>query len=275
MIKIGEYQTLEVKKKVDFGVYLGTAEEKVLLPKKQVPEGVSEGDSIEVFIYRDSSDRMIATVNEPFITLGKIKKLTVKQITKIGAFLEWGLEKDLLLPFKEQTTKVKEGGEYLVALYVDKSDRLCATMKIYDYLSTETPYVAEDMVKGTVYNYNPEYGVFVAVDDKYHGMIQNKEATRKFEIGEQVQARVVAVRQDGKMELAVRQKSYMQIEDNAEIIYDKINKLGGKLPYTDKASPEVIREDFQMSKNDFKKAIGRLLKEKKVIIGENYIKMLK
>lgn len=275
MIRIGEYQTLKVKKKVDFGVYLGIEEEKVLLPKKQVPEGTSEGDSIEVFVYRDSSDRLIATVNKPFITLGKLAKLTVKQITKIGAFMEWGLEKDLLLPFKEQIAKVKEGEEYLVALYIDKSDRLCATMKIYDYLSTESPYVAENIVKGTVYNYNSAYGVFVAVDDKYHGMIQSKEVTRNFRIGEQVEARVIAVRPDGKLDLSVRQKAYMQIEGNASKIYAHIEEIGGVLSYTDKASPEQIRDDFQMSKNDFKKAIGRLLKEKKIIIGENYIKILK
>lgn len=275
MIKIGEYQTLEVKRTVDFGVYLGDDETQVLLPKKQVPQGTKPGDEIEVFVYRDSSDRLIATVNKPFITLGEVTMLTVKQTTKIGAFLEWGLEKDLLLPFKEQTTKVQAGEEYLVALYIDKSNRLCATMKIYDYLENDAPYQSEDTVKGTVYNYNPEYGVFVAVDNKYHGMIQKKEATRNFKIGEKIEARVLSVREDGKLDLSVRQKSYLQIEENADRIYRKIQDMGGRLLYTDKASPEVIKADFQMSKNDFKKAIGRLLKENKVIIGENYIKISK
>lgn len=275
MIRIGEYQTLEVNRTVDFGVYLGDDELQVLLPKKQVPQGIKVGDEIDVFVYRDSSDRLIATTNKPFITLGEVAMLTVKQTTKIGAFMEWGLEKDLLLPFKEQTAKVQVGEEYLVALYIDKSNRLCATMKVYDYLSDAAPYKSEDIVKGTVYNYNPEYGVFVAVDNKYHGMIQKKEATRSFRIGEKIEARVLSVRADGKMDLSVRQKSYLQIEENADRIYHKIQELGGKLSYTDKASPEVIKADFQMSKNDFKKAIGRLLKENKIIIGENYIKMSK
>lgn len=275
MINIGKYQKLEVKRIVDFGVYLGDDELQVLLPKKQVPQGAKPGDEIEVFVYRDSSDRLIATVNKPFVTVGELAMLTVKQTTKIGAFLEWGLEKDLLLPFKEQTTNVQAGEEYLIALYVDKSNRLCATMKLYDYLSNTTPYEKEDIVKGIVYNYNPEYGVFVAVDNKYHGMIQNKEATRKLKIGEKIEARVISVREDGKLDLSVRQKSYLQIEKNADIIYRRIGELGGILPYTDKASPEVIKDDFQMSKNDFKKAIGRLLKENKVIICENYIKMSK
>lgn len=189
MIKIGEYQALEIHRKTDFGVYLGDDEVQILLPGKQVPAGAEVGDCVEVFVYRDSSDRLIATVNEPFLTLRKVARLTVKETTKIGAFLEWGLEKDLLLPFKQQTVKVAVGEEYPVALYLDKSSRLCATMKIYDYLECDSPYQAEDIVKGTVYNVNPEYGVFVAVDDRYHGMIQKKEATRQFRIGEQVEAR--------------------------------------------------------------------------------------
>ena len=275
MIKVGEYQLLTIKRKADFGVFVGDDEAQILLPKKQVPQGSEIGDEVEVFVYRDSSDRLIATVNKPYITLGETARLRVKQITKIGAFLDWGLEKDLLLPFKEQTIKVEIDKEYLVALYLDKSERLCATMKVYNYLQTDSPYGEEDSVVGTVYNYNPEYGVFVAVDDKYHGMIQKKEATRALRIGDTVEGRVLAVRSDGKLDLSIRGKSYMQIDENAEKIYEVITKLGGKLPYTDKASPDVIRKDFSMSKNDFKKAIGRLLKENKVIIGENYIKISK
>lgn len=275
MLKIGEYQTVTIQRKADFGMYVGDEEQQVLLPKKQVPTGATIGDELDVFVYRDSSDRLIATVNEPLITLGKLACLKVKEVTKIGAFLDWGLEKDLLLPFKEQTKKVAVGEEYLVALYVDKSDRLCATMKIYDYLSTDSPYTKEDMVTVRVYNFNPEYGVFVAVDDKYNGMIQKKEATRRLEIGEVLEARILAVREDGKLELSVRGKSYMQIDDNAEKIYKILMEMGGKMSYTDKSTPDEIREKFQMSKNDFKKAIGRLLKENRIIIGGNYVKASK
>ncbi|MBR3645944.1 MAG: S1 RNA-binding domain-containing protein [Lachnospiraceae bacterium] len=273
MIKIGEYQELEIARKADFGVYVSDGDAQVLLPAKQVPQEAEIGDRINVFIYRDSSDRLIATVNKPFITLGQIGTLTVSQVTGVGAFMEWGLEKDLFLPYKEQTVKVRAGEEYPVALYLDKSNRLCATMKIYKYLSDEAPYVEEDVVTGTVYNINPEYGVFVAVDNKYHGLIQQKEIMKDYKIGEKVTGRVVKVRKDGKLDIAVRQKAYLQIEQNANIILSRMEELGGALPYTDKsASPERIRQDFAMSKNDFKKAIGRLVKEKRVIIGDSSIK---
>ena len=156
MIELGKKQTLTVVKTVDFGIYLAEdknadAENRVLLPKKQVPEGTKTGDTLEVFIYKDSQDRLIATTREPKLQVGQTALLKVVQVTKIGAFLDWGLEKDLLLPYHEQTLRVREGEECLVALYVDKSSRLCATMKVYHYLSTRTPYVVGDTVKGRVY----------------------------------------------------------------------------------------------------------------------------
>ena len=139
MIRLGEKQVLDIVRVKDFGVYVGDEEEAVLLPKKYVPKGSGVGDSVEVFIYRDSSDRLIATTEEPMMTLGQVASLQVKEIGKIGAFLGWGLEKDLFLPYKEQTEKIRIGKSYPVALYIDKSRRLCATMKIYDYLCTESP----------------------------------------------------------------------------------------------------------------------------------------
>ena len=156
MIELGKKQKLLVVKTVDFGIYLGEdrnapQNERVLLPSKQVPEGTKAGDEIEVFIYKDSQDRLIATTREPMLQVGQTAVLKVKQVTRIGAFLDWGLEKDLLLPYHEQTNRVREGEECLVALYVDKSSRLCATMKVYPYLSKETPYKEGDRVKGRVY----------------------------------------------------------------------------------------------------------------------------
>lgn len=151
---LGKKQMLRVVKLVDFGVYLGTEEEKVLLPKKQVPEGTKTGDELEVFLYKDSSDRLIATTAEPALTLGALAVLPVADTGRVGAFLEWGLEKDLLLPFKEQTAMVEKGDKVLVALYVDKSRRLCATMKVYDRLLTDSPYKKDDHVSGTVYEFS-------------------------------------------------------------------------------------------------------------------------
>lgn len=274
-MKLGQIQELEIVRMVDFGAYLGTFDEQVLLPKKQVPEGKGVGDTVEVFVYRDSEDRLIATVNRPMATVGKTALMAVKDVSKNGAYLDWGLEKDLFLPYKEQVIKVQPGDNVLAGVYIDKSDRLCATMKVYKYLGSCLDYEADDMVCGTIYNYNPQYGAFVAVDNKYHGLIQQKELTRKVAIGEQVEARVIAVRDDGKMDLSLRKKAYLQIEDDAEKIYRIIEEKGGKLDYTDKASPEIIKRDFQMSKNEFKRAIGRLLKERRVSIGENNIFLCK
>ena len=146
MIELGKYQILKVVRKSTIGVYLGDEREQVLLPKKQVPQDISVGDSIKVFIYRDSEDRLISTVNQPLLTLGEVAMLTVKDVSKNGAYLDWGLEKDLFLPYKEQTTQVRPGERYLIALYIDKSSRLCGTMNVYDYLEDNPPYVKDDQV---------------------------------------------------------------------------------------------------------------------------------
>lgn len=270
-MELGKKITLKVVKKTDFGVYLGTEEDKVLLPKNEVPEGTDVGSEITVFICRDSQDRLIATIHQPVAQVGETAYVEVKEVTKIGAFLDWGLGKDLFLPYKEQTTELKAGDKVLVGIYVDKSSRLCATMKVYNYLSCNSTYEAEDMVQGVVYNYNPQYGAFVAVNNKYHGLIQTKELTTNVHIGMEVEARVKSVRPDGKLDLALRKKSYLQIEDDAQKILDYMKKNHGQIGYTDKEKPEIIRKDFGMSKSEFKRAIGRLLKEKRIIIKENNI----
>lgn len=278
MITLGEVQTLEIVKKVDFGVYLAesseTKEERVLLPAKQIPEGKELGDSVEVFIYRDSKDRLIATTNTPKITLGKVARLRVAQTGKIGAFLDWGLEKDLLLPFKEQTKKVREGEECLAALYIDKSNRLCATMNVYPYLQQDSPYQKEDRVSGTVYEISENFGAFVAVDDLYSGLIPKKEMYGEVKIGEQITARVTSVKEDGKLDLSIREKAYLQIEKDAEKVLQILDSFDGVLPFSDKASPETIRRETQMSKNEFKRAVGHLLKQNKITIGEKSIRRL-
>lgn len=274
-MEIGKIQKLQVVKKTDFGVYLGTNEEKVLLPKNQVPESTEMGDTIEVFICRDSEDRLIATTEKPVAQVGETAYIRVKEITKFGAFLDWGLGKDLFLPYKEQTTDIKEGDMVLVGIYADKSDRLCATMKVYNYLLCTSTYEEGDIVKGVVYNFNPQYGAFVAVNNKYHGLIQMKELTSKVYVGMEVEARVKSVRTDGKLDLALRKKAYLQIDDDARKIIEYMEKNNGEIGYTDKARPEIIKKDFGMSKNEFKRAIGRLLKERRVIIKENSINLIK
>lgn len=296
MFRIGEKQTLVVEKKVPMGVYLKeekgadaghrdweTAEEKlqgrekegehVLLPRSQVPEGAEEGDEIEVFLYRDSEDRPIATRKEPVLTLHQVGWLTVKDVGRVGAFLDWGLDKDLLLPFREQpkSRHVQKGEKVLCAVYLDKSGRLAATMNVYPYLQTDSPYQKGDIVTGTVYETSNNFGVFVAVDDRYSGLIAKKELVRPLQFEETVKARVVSVRPDGKLNLSLRDRVEKQMTEDTEIILAKLKENGGTLPFTDKADPELIRSEMQMSKAQFKRAVGHLLKERKISIGEDSI----
>lgn len=274
MIELGKKQSLEVVKKVDFGVYLAEeagSMDKVLLPKKQVPDGTENGSKIEVFIYRDSKDRLIATTNEPKLTLGELAVLTVKEIGKIGAFLDCGLEKDLFLPFKQQTKKVRPGEQVLVAMYIDKSSRLCATMNVYEYLKTDSPYQKEDTVKGVIYEISKNFGAFVAVDHQYSALIPAREFHGEYQIGDEVEARVTAVKSDGKLDLSIRQKAHLQMDEDAEYVMKVIDEFDGVLPFNDKVSPEIIQREFQMSKNAFKRAVGRLYKEGRIEITENRI----
>ena len=270
---LGTKKTLMVVKEVEFGVYLGNSQEKVLLPKKQVPEGVEVGDPIEVFLYKDSSDRLIATTNEPKIMLGELAVLNVAATGGIGAFLDWGLEKDLLLPFREQTAPLKKGDQILVALYIDKSQRLCATMKVYERLRTDSPYKVDDQVEGIIYELSDNFGVFVAVDNLYSALIPKREAFGKLRVGDRVKARVVKVKEDGKLDLSVREKAFLQMDVDADLIMKRMEEYGGSLPFTDKADPELIKKDFDLSKNAFKRAIGRILKEGKIEIGEKSIEI--
>lgn len=265
-MKLGKKQMLMVVKKVDFGVYLGNEEEKVLLPKKQVPEGVEIGDPVEVFLYKDSSDRLIATTNEPKVTLGELAVLTVADTGKYGAFLDWGLEKDLFLPFRQQTARVEKGDKCLVSLYIDKSERLCATMKVYGLLRQDSPYKKDDHVTGIIYDTSPEFGVFVAVDNLYSALIPKKEVYGKLRVGQVIEARVAAVKEDGKLDLSIRNKIPEQMDQDANLIYKRMEEYGGTLPFTDKADPELIKKEFGLSKNAFKRAVGRLLKEGKITI---------
>lgn len=275
-MELGKKQKLIYKRKEEFGIYLtekGNDEERVLLPAKQVPAGAKIGDEIEVFLYKDSKDRLIATTNTPLLTLHETAVLTVKEVGKIGAFLDWGLEKDLLLPFAEQTVRVKAGDKALVALYTDKSDRLAATMKVYKYLKQDSSYKKEDHVDGLVYELSDNFGAFVSVDNKYSGLIAKKELTVNLKVGDRVKARVISVKEDGKLDLSLREKAPIQISLDADTLVKMMKANGGKLDFSDNAAPELIKEETGMSKNQFKRAVGNLLKSGKIEILENSIKL--
>lgn len=275
MIEIGKMQTLSVVKEAVQGVYLNEIEghdKEILLPKAQVPEGTQIGDTLEVFVYRDSEDRKIATIRKPKLTIGELAPLKVVSVNRIGAFLDWGLEKDLFLPFKQQIGRIHKDEVYLVGMYKDKSDRLCATMKVYDLLRCDSPYKVSDEVTGTIYSFKEAFGAFVAVDNKYHGLIPIKELYGNHQVGETVSLRVCFVKPDGKLELSLRKSAHLQMEDDARAIMEALEAHGGQLSLHDKSSPEAIKEVLHMSKAAFKRAVGRLMKEGAIEIKEDGIK---
>lgn len=267
-MELGKRQTLTVLRETEIGVYLGETpgEHGVLLPRREVPEGTEQGSQLEIFLYKDSEDRLIATTHFPPLEVGTTAVLPVSQVTGIGAFLDWGLLKELFLPFKEQRGKLHPGMKVPVVLYVDKSERLCASMKIYDHLSAGAPYQKNDRVRGMVYEVKPDLGAFVAVDNRYYGMIPKQELYENYRPGEEIEARVLRVRPDGKLDLSARKKAYAQMDEDAEKVWQVILAYDGVLPFTDKADPERIREEVSLSKNAFKRAVGRLLKAGKIEI---------
>ncbi len=278
MMKLGEYQVLQVIKIVDFGIYLAEHPQdnaKVLLPKKQVPPEIQVGDQLEVFLYRDSKDRLIATTNHPKLTLGNYAALKVMAMGKIGAFLEWGLERDLFLPFKEMTREVREGDTVLATLYIDKSNRLCASMRdLYDLLSTNSPYKQGDTVTGRIYEFIENFGTFVAVDDQFSAMIPLYEDCSMYQIGDVIEAKVAKVKRNGKLDLTLREKAYVQMDADAQKVLEVIDAYAGVLPFNDKASPQVIQREMKMSKSAFKRAVGHLYKERKIQLTETGIRLV-
>jgi len=278
MLEIGKMQKLQVTGKTGVGTYLNFKNAKdrddILLPKNKEQQEFEIGDEIEVFVYKDSEDKTVATVKKPKLTMGELGLLRVVDTTKFGAFLDWGLPKDLLLPFREQEGKITKGDLCLVGLYIDDNNKICATMHIYNLLSTESPYKKNDRVHGTVYSINKDYGIFVAVDNTYHGLIHNNELYGNYNIGDNIEVRVKKVREDGKLELSLREEAYNEIEGDARKIMERLKSSGGNLLINDNSSPDYIKAELNISKRAFKRAIGRLLKEGAIKITEEGIERM-
>lgn len=267
MIELGKIQTLKVARKTANGFYLSSPmapADEVLLPNSNIPSGLKVSDEVEVFVYKDSEDRPVATTKRPRLILDEVASLQVKEVTTIGAFMDWGMPKDLFLPYREQKVKVKVGKNYLVGLYIDSSQRLCATMKIYDFLRTDSTYKLDDKVRGMVYEISEDLGALVAVDRKYNALLPKTEQIRGIKVGDTIEARVVKVRDDGKLDLSLRERAHIQLGKDAEVIMEKLGQGGGVLHLDDKSSPQDIARQLSMSKGAFKKAVGRLLKENKI-----------
>ena len=294
MIQLGKEQDLKVLRTASVGVYLGeerdplavfarsenantssiTDRTDILLPKNEIKSGFNIGDVVRAFVYLDSEDRPIATLRKPMLTIGSFAMLTVKDINKIGAFLDWGLAKDLFLPYREMTCSPAVGDRILVTLYVDKSKRLCATMKLYKHLRTDSDYEKSDWADGTVYELSDEHGAYVAIDNLFSGMIPARELMRPVKVGETLRLRITKVLPDGKLELSMREPGYLQLGDDCELIYNKLKAAkNGFMPFHDRSDPKSIKSEFNMSKNSFKRAIGHLMKDDLIDILDDGIKI--
>ncbi|MBQ7042291.1 MAG: GntR family transcriptional regulator [Muribaculaceae bacterium] len=276
MIKIGNFNTLKVLKIVDFGAYLdGGNNIEILLPSRYINIPLQIGDSINVFIYTDSEDRLIASTESPLIKVGEFAYLKVKQVTKFGAFVDWGLPKDLLVPFREQKTRMKEGEEYFVYAYLDDTTkRIVASSKIEKFLGNKFPcYKSGDAVEVIVYS-KTDIGYKTVVDNLFQGMLYYNEIFQNINIGDKLNAFIKTIRSDGKIDLTLSDKAINRISILSDKIYNWIKAQGGETTICDKSSPEIIKDFFACSKKDFKKAIGLLYKEQRIEISDNWIKII-
>lgn len=273
MIKIGNYNRLKVSKIVDFGVYLdGGNNVEILLPARYINELPEIGDEMDVFIYTDSEDRLIATTERPFATVGQFAFLQVNAVNRIGAFLDWGLPKDLLVPFSEQKAKMKDGGIYLVYVYLDDATkRVVASSKIEKFIGNVIPdYKMMQSVKVLPYKH-VEIGYKCIVENSHYGMIYENELFKPITIGEEIEAYVKHIREDFKIDLTLNSKTLERITEISEKILLELQKEGGKIEIGDKSDPELIKARFGCSKKDFKKALGALYKQKIIELTDNSI----
>ena len=273
MIEIGKYNNLTVAREVDFGFYLTDGEgNDVLIPRRYVPDNLAVGDELRVFVYTDGEDRPIATTETPYATVGEFAYLQVRDVNATGAFLDWGLPKDLLVPYSNQKLKMRQGGIYLVYVYLDTmTQRVAASAKIEKYIGNAYPdYKHGQEVEALVVEHSP-IGYRVIVDNRHWGMIYDNELFRALEIQETVHAYVKSVREDGKIDLTLSDKAKKRVGSLSDRILEAIDEAGGELAISDSSTPEVIKAAFSCSKKDFKKAIGHLYKEKKILLGEDKI----
>lgn len=274
MLEIGKYNTLEVVKHVDFGIYLDSDKGEILMPLKYVPEGTELGDQIEAFIYKDSEDRLIATTLHPKAVVGDFAALKVKQITNAGAFLDWGLEKDLLVPHAEQHRPMQEGKTYVVKVCLDpKTERIIAISKLSAFVSKDPSELEPgQQVRLMVYE-ETDLGFMALIDLKFRGILYKNEVFRHLSVGDELDGFVKKVREDLKVDLTLKKFGYSEVGDAKDIVLTLLRENGGVMPVSDSSSPEKIKAHFEMSKKVFKKAIGALYKEGKIDLEENSIRL--
>ncbi len=276
MLKLGEYNMLEVVRERDQGIYLCDDEgNEVLLPNKYVPEQFQIRDVLKVFVYLDSSERIVSTTLEPYATVKSFAYLKCTSNSEIGAFLDWGLEKDLFVPFKEQASKMRVGSWYLVYVYLDEeTNRLVASSKTNAFLDNTlvllSPYDEVDLIA----SHPSPQGWNMIVNQKHLGLVYADEIFQKITAGDRLKGFVKKVRPDGKIDLTLQRHGYRVIEPNAQQIINELKASGGFIDLNDKSDPEDIKEVFQLSKKSFKKAIGALYKARKITIEKDGIRLL-
>ncbi len=275
MIKVGDYNVLKVLRDADFGFYLDDGAEGILLPKRFVPEGLKPGDELKVFIYHDSEGRLIATTQHPKGVVGEIVKLKAVTVTNQGAFLDWGLMKDIFVPKSKQLSGMREGAEYLVKIYIDEqTGRVAATEKIEPFLSNEILTVQEKDVADLVVYRRTDIGYLVIINNKHTGVLHFNEIYQNIGVGDKLKGFIKTIRPENKIDVVAGKPGYNRVEDEAEKILRLLNENNGYLPYHDKSNPEDIYSFFGMSKKAFKMATGNLYKQQKISFTKTGIKLV-
>jgi predicted RNA-binding protein (virulence factor B family) len=275
MIEAGHYYTLKVVKQVDFGLYLDADGEEILLPTRFVPHGAKEGDELEVFIYHDNENRLIATTQKPVATVGEVALMKVVGQTEHGAFPSWGIMKDVFLPLSQQSNRIYEGKDYLVYLFIDQqTGRVTATEKLSRFITNDNLTVAEgDDVELIVWQ-QTDIGYKVIINHKHQGVLHFSDVFRDLEYGEKLKGYIKKIREENKIDIGIGEKGYKRVTPETERILQLLEENNGYLPYSDKSSPEEIYSFFGISKKTFKMAIGSLYKERKIELAKTGIKLL-
>jgi len=274
MLKIGRYNNLIVEKRVDFGLYLQTEEESILLPQKYVSENVTIGDTLEVFVYTDSEDRPVATTLMPKGIVGDFVFLKAKDVASFGTFMDWGLEKDLLVPKSEQQDKMVTGEKYLTKIcYDDRTGRVYGTTKISMHCDKNIKDLKVGQKVDLLIHSLTQIGIMAVIDNRYFGMLYKNETYQDLSIGDTCTGYIMRVREDKKIDLTLKKPGYTSVKASGDTIVDILKKSGGFIPCHDKSTPEEIKKIFSMSKKEFKRAIGGLFKKGILKLEKNGIRL--
>ncbi len=274
-MQIGQHHTLRIDRMTGPGAFLTDEETEVLMPTKWIPDEARVGDSIKAFIYRDSEDRIIATTLKPHLIVGEFGYLKVKEISKVGAFLDWGIEKDILVPFREQNGILKEGNWILVYLYVDeKTDRVVATNKVSRFYEKQNIELEEGQQVDLLITDTTDLGINVIIDNTYQGLIYKNEIFKDLMPGDKTKGFIKAIREDNKIDVSLQKQGLEQLESGAQQILDELRNNGGYLGLHDKSDPEDIQLELQMSKKNFKRSVGILYKQKLIKLTDGGIQLV-